>query len=101
VPSRGWEVEEIVTRQACEDLERLAMQARARVLSGESSVARYHSVIARAWTSSCCPQTTGLWRWRVRRPSQAGGVRAFCRLRLSWSPHFFANQVLYTSHPQC
>ena len=37
VPSRGWEVEEIVTRQAVEDLEKRAMEARARALSGESS----------------------------------------------------------------
>ena len=34
VPSRGWEVEEIVTRQAVEDLEKRAMEARARALSG-------------------------------------------------------------------
>src|SRR2546428_14122504 len=37
VSSRGWEVEEIVTRQAVEDLERRAMQARARARAGETS----------------------------------------------------------------
>ena len=66
VPSRGWEVEEIVTRQAVEDLERLAMQARARALSGESSPLEYHMYRARM-DVELLSQTTGLWRWRVRR----------------------------------
>src|SRR5258708_27952753 len=36
VASRGWEAEEIVTRQAVEDLERRAQAARARVLAGRT-----------------------------------------------------------------
>ena len=66
VPSRGWEVEEIVTRQAVEDLERRAEQARARVLAGESSPLEYHMYRARM-DVELLSQTTGLWRWRVRR----------------------------------
>ena len=66
VPSRGWEVEEIVTRQAVEDLERRAEQARARVLAGESSPLEYHMYRARM-DLELLSQTTGLWRWRVRR----------------------------------
>jgi hypothetical protein len=66
VPSRGWEVEEIVTRQAVEDLERRAMEARARALSGESSPLEYHMYSARM-DVELLSQTTGLWRWRVRR----------------------------------
>lgn len=66
VPSRGWEVEEIVTRQAVEDLERRAGEARSRVLAGESSPLEYHMYRARM-DVELLSQTTGLWRWRVRR----------------------------------
>ena len=66
VPSRGWEVEEIVTRQAVEDLERRAEKARSRVLAGESSPLEYHMYRARM-DVDLLSQTTGLWRWRVRR----------------------------------
>jgi hypothetical protein len=66
VPSRGWEVEEIVTRQAVEDLERRADEARSRVLAGESSPLEYHMYRARM-DVALLAQATGLWRWRVRR----------------------------------
>jgi len=66
VPSRGWEVEEIVTRQAVEDLERRAEQARTRARAGESSPLEYHMYRARM-DLGLLSQTTGLWRWRVRR----------------------------------
>ena len=66
VPSRGWEVEEIVTRQAVEDLERRAEEARSRALAGESSPLEYHMYRARM-DVELLSQTTGLWRWRVRR----------------------------------
>jgi hypothetical protein len=66
VPSRGWEAEEIVTRQAVEDLERRAREARARSLSGESSPLEYHMYRARM-DVELLAQVTGLWRWRVRR----------------------------------
>jgi len=66
VPSRGWEVEEIVTRQAVEDLERRAGEARARALAGQSSPLEYHMYRARM-DLALLSQTTGLWRWRVRR----------------------------------
>ena len=66
VPSRGWEAEEIVTRQAVEDLERRAQAARARVLAGETSPLEYHMYRARM-DLALLSQATGLWRWRVRR----------------------------------
>jgi hypothetical protein len=76
VPSRGWEVEEIVTRQAVEDLEKRAMEARRRVLAGESSPLEYHMYRARM-DVELLSQTTGLWRWRVRRHLKP---KAFARL---------------------
>jgi hypothetical protein len=79
VSSRGWEVEEIVTRQAVEDLERRAREARERALSGESSPLEYHMYRARM-DVELLSQTTGLWRWRVRRHLKPAG---FARLPLS------------------
>jgi hypothetical protein len=66
VESRGWEVEETVTRQALEDLERHAQEARARAVAGQSSALEYHMYRARM-DVALLAQTTGLWRWRVRR----------------------------------
>ena len=79
VPSRGWEVEEIVTRQAVEDLERRAEQARARALTGESSPLEYHMYRARM-DVDLLSQTAGLWRWRVRRHFKP---KVFARLPLA------------------
>ena len=66
VASRGWEAEEIVTRQAVEDLEQQAAQARARALSGAASPLEYHMYRARM-DLALLSQTTGLWQWRIRR----------------------------------
>jgi hypothetical protein len=76
VPSRGWEVEETVTRQAVEDLERRAREARARALAGRTSPLEYHMYRARM-DVALLSQTTGLWRWRVRRHFRPG---VFARL---------------------
>ena len=66
VQSVGWEVEEIVTRQAVEDLNRLAEEARQRVASGPTSALEYHMHKARM-DVALLAQTTGLWQWRIRR----------------------------------
>ena len=66
VESRGWEVEETVTRQALEDLERRAREARERALAGRTSPLEYHMYRARM-DVALLSQATGLWRWRVRR----------------------------------
>jgi hypothetical protein len=42
VQSAGWEVEEIVTKQAVDDLLRLTEDARQRVLAGQTSPLEYH-----------------------------------------------------------
>ena len=83
VASRGWEVEEIVTRQAVEDLERHAALARERALSGESSPLEYHMYRARM-DLELLAQATGLWRWRVRRhlrPRVFAGLRRALKAR--------------------
>lgn len=66
VASRGWEVEETVTRQAVEDLERRAEEAKRRVLAGSTSALEYHMYRARM-DLALLAQAVGLWRWRVRR----------------------------------
>ena len=66
VQSAGWEVEEIVTRQAVDDLDRLAEDARQRVLAGQTSALEYHMHKARM-DVPLLAQTTGLWQWRIRR----------------------------------
>ena len=79
VPSRGWEVEETVTRQAVEDLERLAREALERARRGEASPLEVHMYRARM-DVPLLSQTTGLWRWRVKRHLRPG---AFERLPAS------------------
>ena len=66
VQSAGWEVEEIVTRQAVEDLDRLAEDARQRVATGRTSPLEYHMHKARM-DVPLLSQVTGLWQWRIRR----------------------------------
>ncbi|RIX49460.1 MAG: hypothetical protein D3M94_00130 [Rhodocyclales bacterium GT-UBC] len=66
VQSAGWEVEEIVTRQAVDDLNRLAEEARQRVIAGQTSALEYHMHKARMDVPMLA-QTTGLWQWRIRR----------------------------------
>ena len=66
VRSAGWEVEEIVTRQAVEDLERLAEEARQRVLAGQTSALEYHMHRQRM-DVALLSQVSGVWQWRIRR----------------------------------
>ena len=66
VASRGWEVEEIVTRQAIDDLDRRAREARERCRAGLTSPLEFHMYNARM-DVALLSQTTGVWRWRIRR----------------------------------
>lgn len=66
VSSAGWEVEEIVTRQAVDDLLRLTEDARQRVLAGQTSALEFHMHRIRM-DVPLLSQVTGLWQWRIRR----------------------------------
>jgi len=66
VESKGWEVEEIVTSQAVEEMRALAETARQNVLNGVSSPLEYW-MCARRMDLLLLAQTTGIWRWRIRR----------------------------------
>ena len=66
VQSAGWEVEEIVTRQAVDDLKRLAEDARQRVIAGQTSPLEFHMHRVRM-DVPLLAQASGIWQWRVRR----------------------------------
>lgn len=66
VQSAGWEVEEIVTRQAVDDLRRLAEDARQRVIAGQTSPLEFHMHRVRM-DVPLLAQASGIWQWRVRR----------------------------------
>ena len=66
VQSAGWEVEEIVTRQAVDDLLRLTEEARQRVLAGQTSALEYHMYRVRM-DVPLLSQASGIWQWRIRR----------------------------------
>lgn len=66
VESRGWGVEELVTRQAVDEFERLAAEAKRQAENGQASPLCYHMYRARM-DESLLAQATGLWRWQVRR----------------------------------
>ncbi|MCL2644099.1 MAG: hypothetical protein FWD51_01400 [Betaproteobacteria bacterium] len=66
VQSRGWEVEEIVTRQAVLAFEELVAAACERVRAGQSSPLEVHMYRARM-DVDLLAQASGLWRWQVRR----------------------------------
>jgi hypothetical protein len=66
VASTGWEVEQTVTQQAVEALQRQAEAARQACLAGRASPLEYH-MYRRRMDIDLLAQTTGLWRWRIRR----------------------------------
>ncbi|WP_295005803.1 hypothetical protein [uncultured Dechloromonas sp.] len=66
VQSAGWEVEEIVTKQAVDDLLRLTEDARQRVLAGQTSALEYHMYRVRM-DVPLLAQASGIWQWRIRR----------------------------------
>ena len=78
VQSAGWEVEEIVTKQAVDDLLRLTENARQRVLAGLTSPLEYHMYRVRM-DVPLLAQASGIWQWRIRRhfrPAVFAGLSA-------------------------
>ena len=69
VASAGWEVEEIVTQQAADIFSAYAAEAHARALKGERSPLEYW-MYARRMDLGTFAQSSGVWRWRIRRHFQ-------------------------------
>ena len=64
--SQGWEVEEIVTTQALSSLQGLSAKALTQVRLGQASPLAYW-MCERRMDETLLAQSTGFWRWRVRR----------------------------------
>lgn len=69
VPSRGWEVEEIVTQHAVDALILKASEALVQAKAGTCSTLTYW-MLAKRMDEVVLAQSTGFWRWRVRRHLQ-------------------------------
>lgn len=77
VPSKGWEVEATVTLQAVEAFQRQADDARRRAREGKTSPLEFH-MYDRRMDLVLLSQTSGVWRWRIRRHFRP---EVFARLR--------------------
>ena len=65
-PTSGWEAEEVVLRDVVDDFAKLAQEARARVISGETSPIEYY-MNKNYMDLPALARGMGLARWRVRR----------------------------------
>ena len=66
VASSGWKVEEEATKQALNELERLADQAYDLVVAGKFSPLYFHMFDQRM-DLQILAQATGIFRWRIKR----------------------------------
>jgi hypothetical protein len=66
IPSSGWEAEEIVLENAIEHFSILRETARGRVRAGLASALEFHMYACRM-DMTLLAQSTGLFKWRVRR----------------------------------
>ena len=73
-PSNGWEAEEIVLDQAIEEFQRQTADAWRRAREGLTSPLEYHMYHERM-DLVLLSQTTGYFKWRVRRHLKPGAFR--------------------------
>lgn len=81
VPSSGWEAEEIVLDQAIEEFQQLAALALERARRRESSALEYH-MYNRRMDVVLLAQSTGFFRWSVRRHLRVEVFSALSRKKL-------------------
>ncbi|HEX5682875.1 MAG TPA: hypothetical protein VFY73_02470 [Ideonella sp.] len=81
VASRGWEVEEIVTRQAVDAMAQQAEVSRERVLAGLASPLEYW-MHAQRMDVALLAQSSGFWQWRVRRHLKPQGFSRLSEAQL-------------------
>jgi hypothetical protein len=74
VPSSGWEAEEIVLDQAIAEFERQAAETWQRARAGNASPLEYHMFRERM-DVVLLAQSTGYWKWRVRRHLRPGAFQ--------------------------
>ena len=73
-PSNGWEAEEIVLDQAIAEYQRQAADAWARAKAGTTGALEYH-MFRQRMDVVLLSQTTGYFKWRVRRHLKPGAFR--------------------------
>lgn len=66
VASAGWEAETAATMTAVAEIDRQRREAWSAVREGKASPLLFH-MYARRMELDTLAQTTGLWRWRIRR----------------------------------
>jgi hypothetical protein len=66
VASAGWDVETAATMTAVAEIDRQRREAWSAVRAGHASPLLFH-MYARRMELDTLAQTTGLWRWRIRR----------------------------------
>lgn len=66
VRSKGWDVEQIVNRQANDEILAQIESVRKQVLAGEASPLQFHMVRCQM-TPALLAANAGVWRWRVNR----------------------------------
>jgi len=82
VGSSGWEVEEIVTKQALEDLELLAQEAYCEVKKGYKSPLYYYMYAVRM-DLQVLSDATGFFKWTIKRDFQPNHYKKIKEKRLS------------------
>ena len=70
-PSAGWSADSIVNQQAVDEYRRLADDALSRAHAGQASALEFH-MYDRRMELETLAESTGLWRWRVRRHLRPG-----------------------------
>ncbi len=80
VASAGWEAEELTTSAAVEHFDALAARALERAASNNGSALEFH-MYQRRMDVPTLAQTTGIWRWRVRRHLRVPVDKLPARLR--------------------
>ena len=92
IPTSGWDVEEVVLRDVVGDFEKLAEEAKARILKGESSPIEYF-MHKRFMDAPALAAGMGLARWRVRRHLTARGFNRLNDKLLQQYAEFFRVDV--------
>lgn len=82
VGSSGWDAEEVVTKQAIDELDENAKEAYEEVKSGKKSSLYYHMYEARM-DLAVLSQSTGFFKWTIKRDFRPEVFKKMSEKRLS------------------
>ena len=92
IPTSGWEVEEVVLRDVIDDFAKLAGQAKARVLRGETSPIEYY-MNKFYMDLPALAKGMGLAKWRVKRHFNPNVFNKLNRKMLQEYADFFNTDI--------